>query len=333
MSKVPVIDMHTHSMSEAYIEAIKNHGGPTFTVKEVIGGQTAIHHNGAPFTTLTPPMFDWDHRIKDMDKVGIDMSIVSLTCPNVYWGGEEVSAAIARMENKNFAAAQTQYPDRIRWLATLPWQYPDAAITELEIAVSEGAVGVVVLGNIAGKSLTDPLFAPIWEKIDKLGLAVQIHPSAPQGMDEMDLLNYNLIASLGFMYDSSLALARMIYDGFFDRYPNLKILSLHGGAGLPFFLGRLDHCYENMPACRVSIKEKPSTYYLSDQIYIDTVVFNDETLNYCIQVKGSDNVLFGTDYPHNISDPAGIIKRVNGLVNPVTKNKILGLNAQRIFKL
>jgi len=333
MSKVPVIDVHTHSVSDAYIEAIKKYAGPEYTIKEVIGGQQAVHRNGAPFMTLTPPMFDWDLRIKDMDKVGIDISIVSLTCPNVFWGGEEVSASIARMINKEFAAAQTQYPDRIRWYATLPWQYPNAAIAELKTAVSEGAVGVVVLGNIAGKSLTDPQFAPVWEEIDKLGLPVQIHPTAPQGMDEMDLLNYNLIASLGFMYDSSLALARMIFDGFFDRYRNLKIISLHGGAGLPFFIGRLDYCYEKMPACRVKISEKPSTYFLSDQIFIDAVVNFPETMDFIVKVKGADNVLYGTDYPHNISDPEGILERVNGLRNPVTKKKILGLNAQRIFKL
>ena len=75
----------------------------------------------------------------------------------------------------------------------------------------------MVLANIDGKPLTDPAFAPIWSAIDARALPVLVHPTAPPGVDEMDMVRFQLTASLGFTFDTSLAIARMIYDGFFDR--------------------------------------------------------------------------------------------------------------------
>src|SRR5687768_17709269 len=145
------------------------------------------------------------------------------------------------------AAQSRRYPDRIRFMCSLPWQHPKLAVAELKRACDElGAVGVMVLANIAGRSLTEKIFNPIWREIDKRGLPVLVHPSAPPGTAELDVMRYNLIASVGFMFDTSLAVARMIYDGFFDRYSNLKRIASHGGRALPHIAGRLDICFASM---------------------------------------------------------------------------------------
>jgi aminocarboxymuconate-semialdehyde decarboxylase len=330
MSTVPVIDVHTHMLSDEYIKVLEKHGGPRYTVKEVRGGQMAVHLDAAPFMTLFPEMFDYDLRVKNMTKAGVEIAIVSLTCPNVFWGSEEISASTARLINKNMQDAQSRFPDRIRWFATIPWQFADAAVAELETAVHDGAVGVMVLGNIAGTSLTDPMFAPVWEAIDKRGLPVLLHPTAPQGLAAMDMVAYNLVASSGFMFDTTLALSRMIFDGFFERYQKLKIIGAHGGAALPYFIGRLDRCHEMMPACREKISEKPSTYMR--QVFIDSVVYQLESLKLGINVCGEDNVMYGSDYPHNIGDMAGCLGRVNAL-DASQRDKVRGRNAMRIFNL
>ncbi len=218
----PVIDVHTHCLTESWFDLLQKHGGPRYTVKAVTGGLRAIHLDGAPFMTPVPPMFDYDLRLKTMNEHGVDIGVVSLTCPNCYWGGPQVSLQAAKIMNDDMAAAQTAHPDRLRWFASLPWQYPELALAELERARKAGASGVMVLANIGGMPLTDPAFASIWSAIDARALPVLVHPTAPPGVAEMDMARFQLTASIGFTFDTSLAVARMIYDGFFDRYPNLQ---------------------------------------------------------------------------------------------------------------
>jgi len=325
-----VIDVHTHMLNEAYLGLLKKHGRH-YSVKKVLGGQTGIHRDGAPFMTLTPGMFDYELRIRAMDEAGVDLAIVTLTSPNVYFGSASISSLAARTMNDDMAAQQKRYPERIRFMCSLPWQHPKLAVAELKRAADElGAVGVMVLANIDGVSLTDKKFSSIWREIDRRGLPVLVHPTAPPGTKQLDVVRYNLIASVGFMFDTSLAVSRMIFDGFFDRYANLKLIASHGGATLPYIAGRLDICHANMPAARVRISASPSSYL--KKIYYDSVVFTQEALELAVKVGGEANVLYGSDYPHNIGDMKGCLARVDALP-PATRDAVRGGNAQRIFRL
>jgi aminocarboxymuconate-semialdehyde decarboxylase len=327
---MPVIDVHTHMLNKDWLELLRKHGRPRYELRKSLDAPEGIFLDGAPFMTPQPGHFDYDERIKKMDEAKVDLAIVSLTCPNVYWGGREVSLEAAKIVNDDMARAQTAYPSRIRYIASLPWEYPDLAVAELKRAQDKGAVGVMVLANINGKSLTDPHFAPIWQEIDKRALPVLVHPTAPPGTPDLDLRIYNLIASVGFMFDTTLAVARMIFDGFLDRYPNLKIIAAHGGATLPYLAGRLEICFNNMNAARVKISRPPSEYLR--HIYYDAVVYSPEALALCVGVGGADHVMYGSDYPHNIGDMKGCLARVNGLPAD-QREKVRGQNAQRIFKI
>jgi len=139
---------------------------------------------------------------------------------------------------------------------------------------------------------------------------------------------YQLSASVGFTFDSTLAVSRMIFDGFFDRYPKLKLIVAHGGGTLPFLASRLDRCYDVIAACRTKIAERPSTYL--KRIYADSILYSREALQSTLQAFGEDRVLFGSDYPHNISDMIGILARINELP-PAARDKLRGGNAQRVF--
>jgi aminocarboxymuconate-semialdehyde decarboxylase len=326
-----VIDVHTHMMPLAYIEALREHGGEKYTVKKTPAGQDTIHLWGAPFTTLFPGMWDYDLRIQAMDEARVDVAIVSLTCPSVYWGSQETSLGGAQLVNDSMAEQQRARPDRIRWFASLPWQHADAALAELERATRAGAVGVMVLANIAGQDLTDPAFAPIWKAIEQRGLPVLVHPTAPQGLQDMHLDEWGLVPPIGFMFDTTLAFSRMILSGFLDTYPGLKLIASHGGGTLPYLAGRLDRCHEKIPACATAIKDKPSSYL--QRLYYDTVVYDPAALELCLRTAGSaDQLLFGSDYPHNIGDMVGCRARVSALPQK-TARKILNGNAQRIFGL
>src|SRR5512143_3504940 len=234
---MPIIDVHTHMFTRHWLELLRIRGDP-YGVQVRPDGRDEIFRGPTPVVFPQPGHFDYDLRIEAMDAADIDVAIVSLTCPNVYWGGEAVSSEAARESNASMAAAQRTHGERIRWFASLPWEYPDRAVEELARSCGEGAVGVMVIANIAGRSLTEPAFAPIWAEIDRRALPVLVHPGEPPGADVMDMGSYDLSWSVGFMFDTTLAFTRMIFDGFLDRHPNLKLIAAHGGGTLPYPVAR-----------------------------------------------------------------------------------------------
>jgi aminocarboxymuconate-semialdehyde decarboxylase len=326
-----VIDIHTHMLTLDFLELMRSASGGKYEIKKTKAGQDSIFHDGVPFMTLFSGMWDYDERIRAMDAAGVDVAVVSLTSPNVYWGERATSLKAAQMVNDSMAEQQRAKPGRIRWFASLPWQFAEDAKAELARATANGAVGVMVLANIDGRDLTDPGFAPVWAAIDSLGLPVLVHPTAPQGLLEMHMNEFGLVPPVGFMFDTTLAFARMIYSGFIDRYPNLKLIAAHGGATLPYLAGRLDRGHETIPACAEVIKDRPSTYL--QRIWYDTVVYDQRALELCIAVAGSDErVLYGSDYPHNLGDMVGCLARVNALA-PASAKRIAGKNAEKLFRL
>ena len=206
-----IIDIHTHMMNEAWVAAIGGHPGYGLTEA---GGKKMIALNGRPYMPVEDAMLDYRRRIADMDAAGVDVAIVSLTTPSVYWADAALAATLARNVNDDMADRQAAWPDRIRFLATLPWQHAEGAIAELDHAVGRGAVGVFVGANIEGLSLTDASLATVWAEIDRRSLPVLLHPAPLPVSDAMNLIQYNLVQAVGFMCDTTIAVARMIFDGF-----------------------------------------------------------------------------------------------------------------------
>ncbi len=326
---MPVIDVHTHMFTPRWLELLKAEGGE-YNLKTRPDGQQEIFRGDTPVVIPQRGHFDYELRIQQMDKAGIDISIVSLTCPNVYWGNEDVSCRAAIESNDTMAAAQARWPDRIRWFTSLPWEYPQRAVAELERTCALGASGVMVLANVAGRSLTDPFFAPVWAEIDRRGLPVLVHPTDPPGAQVMDMTQFDLSWSVGFMFDTTLAFTRMIFDGFFDRYPNLKMIASHGGGTLPYLVGRFEKGDEVEIPQRRKMQRKPTDYLR--HIYYDCITYNPGALQYLVSVVGASQVMFGTDWPHQVHDTPGSLKHT-GLFAADTRDAIRGGNAQRVFGL
>jgi aminocarboxymuconate-semialdehyde decarboxylase len=324
-----VIDVHTHMFTTKWLELLKKEGG-TYNIQTRPDGQQEIFRGNTPVVIPQKGHFDWKLRIAHMDQAGIDVSIVSLTCPNVYWGGEAVSCQAAREANDNVAEAQVAYPDRIRWFASLPWEYPQRAVEELERSCAQGAVGVMVLANVAGRSLTDPAFAPIWAEIDRRALPVLVHPTDPPGVDLMDMTKFDLSWSVGFMFDTTLAITRMIFEGFFDQYPNLKVIASHGGGTLPYLVGRFEKGDEVELPSRRQMKRKPTDYLR--HIYYDSITYNLGALQYLISVVGAEHVMLGTDWPHWVHDTKGAFANTAQLP-PEQMKAVRGGNARGLFGL
>lgn len=323
-----IVDVHTHMYSRAWLELLRRKGGPDLEVRESVDSPETVYYRGASFCVLEDPHFDYPARIEAMDAAGVDVAVITLSAPNVFWGGEATSLEAARISNDGFAEAQAGFPKRIRWMASLPWEYPEKAVEELGRACDNGAVGVMVLANINGRHLVDPLFEPVWEEIDRRGLPVLVHPTAPAGIDALELDRYALVASTGFMVDTTVALAKMIFSGFFDAYPAVKLIASHAGATLPYLAGRFDRVFERTGRAKERISRPPSEYLR--HIYYDAVTYRREALELCVQVGGAEHVMYGSDYPFNIGDMEGCLARVNELPEG-TRDKVRGANARRIF--
>jgi aminocarboxymuconate-semialdehyde decarboxylase len=326
---MPVIDVHTHMFTPRWLELLKAEGG-LYNIKTRPDGQQEIFRGDTPVVIPQKGHFDYEMRIRMMNEAGIDMSIVSLTCPNVYWGNEDTSVRAARESNDTMAQAQTTWPDRIRWFTSLPWEYPQRAVEELERSVKNGASGVMVLANVAGRSLTDPFFTPIWKAIDARALPVLVHPTDPPGADLMDMTKFDLSWSVGFMFDTTLAITRMIFEGFFDQYPNLKLIASHGGGTLPYLVGRFEKGDEVEIPQRRQMKRKPTDYLR--HIYYDSITYQPEPLQYLISVVGAEQVMFGTDWPHQVHDVRGAFANT-ALLPPAQCRALRGDNALRVFGL
>lgn len=326
-----VIDVHTHMLTEDYLGLLDQHGAPKYRRATQANGEQTIRCFDAPFFTLDRAMWDYERRIRDMDSAGVDLAIVSLTCPNAYFGNAEISLRAARGVNESMAREQSLRPDRIRWFASLPWQFPALAIRELERSVDAGAVGVIVIATVDGRPLTDPAFADIWTAIDRCELPVLVHPGPPVGATELGLAEFGLVPATGFPFDTTIAFARLFLDGFLDRYPRLKLIAAHGGGALPYLAARLDRCHEILPAASTRTRTRPSEYL--KRIFYDAVVYSEAALKLLIEVAGTDErVLFGSDYPHTIGDMAGCLRRAASLPSGSAR-RVKGQNAEKLFRL
>jgi aminocarboxymuconate-semialdehyde decarboxylase len=321
-SRAKVIDVHTHMYSDGWVKAVVDAADPTFR----IGDNGALIYRGGSIGRMTPPMLDWDLRINDMDAAQVDLALISLTAPNVYWGTPAQSAAAARSINDDFAAAQKKYDGRIRWFASLPLQHEGDALAELRRAKANGAIGVCTLTNILGTPLTAPQYRAVWRECAAMQLPVFIHPTTPY-TDGMRLADFGLGNTIGFTSDTSLCFARMILEGVLDELPSLQLIACHGGGAFPYLAARFDVMWERTTSARRN--QAPPTTYLK-RLWYDSIVYDQQTLDFLVDRVGSDRVLYGSDYPFSIGDMKGILARVDALPAE-RRDAIRSGNAERLF--
>ena len=186
----------------------------------------------------------------------------------------------------------------------------------------------MTLANVRGKFLNDPRFDPVWADIEKRGMPVLIHPTVPPGSEKMDLGTHRLLGPVGFMFDTTLAIARMILDGFFDRHSDIKVIASHAGGYLPYVSKRMDLFFQQTDF-ENQITNLPSTYL--EGIYYDSIIYQADGLQSLINLAGPARVLFGTDYPHAADIP--VLKRLAGGLPSDQAAKVLGKAAEKIFAL
>lgn len=320
------IDVHTHAQPKEYLDTLLA-SGRYETVRDP-GGQLVVREKGSRFLTITPQMHDPAQRVEEMDATGIDIQIVSVTTPQVYFLSGQPAVDLARVCNDYLAEMVQQNPTRFRALASVPLTADsDAAVREFERCLDDlKMVGAIIGANIDGRPIDDPSFAPFYEVLNERRSTMLVHPMVPAGIEVMN--QYALAPLVGFMMDTTLAVSRLIFSGFFDKYPNVNVIVGHLGATAPYLAGRLDIGYRNYPDCK-GISTSPSEYL--KRMYLDTVSFHKPALHCAVETVGADRIVFGSDYPHVIGDVAGATKVIEESVPSDTLNGILGDTAAGIF--
>jgi aminocarboxymuconate-semialdehyde decarboxylase len=288
------IDVHTHYYPTVYFDRIRELSSD-FSFGQSPSGQTIITYRNARFFGVTPPMTDVAKRLEDMDRVGIDVEVLSLSTPNVFFAGAQRQPEIARMVNDAYAELVAQHPTRFKAFASIPMDSPDEALKELHRAIDELKMnGVILLSNIGGNDLTSAEYREFFAEANRMKLCIFLHPMLAAHTNPFR--EYVLGPIVGFMFDTTLAVARMCYDGMFRDFPDIRWIIGHLGGSIPYLMERMDNGWRDFPECREKIDELPSTYL--KRLYYDTVNFNPHMLMMVRDMIGADHMLLGSDYPH-----------------------------------
>jgi aminocarboxymuconate-semialdehyde decarboxylase len=192
-------------------------------------------------------------------------------------------------------------------LATLPLNDPAASVKELERAMKQLKLpGAMLFSNVNHVALADERFWPLYELANDLEAVLYIHPTDPAGVEAMT--DFWLMPLVGFLMDTTLAAAKLVFSGIPERFPRIRWALCHLGGTIPFLAERLDRGFEAFSECRANIPRPPSTYL--KQFYYDTVNFNPKAIQLAIDFAGIDHIVAGSDYPHQIGSIPKMIETV-----------------------
>lgn len=273
-------------------------------------------------------------RLKDMNRMGIDIQAVSPAPPQFYyWTDPSVGAELAAKINDRIAEIVSTWPDRFVGLGTVPLQNADLAVAELERAVKTlGLRGLEINTNVNGLNLTDPSLGleKFFRRVQELDVVLFLHPNSFTHADRLTHHYFNNV--IGNPLDSTIAVSHLIFDGVLERNPKLKLVVAHSGGYLAHYWARMDHAHRARPDCRTVIRKAPSSYL--KKFHFDTITFDTDMLRHSIDKWGADHILLGTDYPYDMgdTDPVSHIERVPRLAR-ADKDLIMGGNAARLLKI
>ncbi|HMG34156.1 MAG TPA: amidohydrolase family protein [Blastocatellia bacterium] len=307
------IDIHTHYYPEAYFQLIREAPSSEFSFDRDPTGRTIIKYRGARFFGVTAPMTDVAKRLEDMDRVGIDVEVISLSTPNVFFADDKQQPEVARKVNDAYAELVATHPARFKSFASIPMDSPDHALKELHRAIDELKMnGVVLLSNIRGRALTDPAYRPFFAEANRMNLCIFLHPMIPTNAELFS--QYVLGPLVGFPFDTSLAVARMCFDGMFEEFSNIRWIIAHAGGAIPYLMERLDNGFRDFAECRAKIDKLPSIYL--KRLCYDTVTFSPYVLRMVRDLVGSDHMLMGSDYPHMLGSIERSVSSISELPIP-----------------
>lgn len=332
------IDIFNHIWPQPYYKKLLSITGPT----------TGITMRSEKVPMIT----DLDERFKVMDMFDEYQQILTLASPPVEVAAPlDQAVALSRVGSESMAELCAKYPDRFPgFVASLPMSNADLLVDEARYAIEEtGACGIQVFSNVAGKPLDHPDFTALFDYMSEVDLPVWIHPA--RGADFADYKTeekslYEIWWTLGWPYETSVAMARLVFSKTFDRLPNLKVITHHGGGMIPYFEGRVGPGWDQLGA-RTShvdykallkeLKKRPLDYFKN--FYADTALFGARMATLCaLDFFGADHILFASDAPFDPERGPMYIRETIGIIDGLDisgedRAKIYHQNAIDLLKL
>jgi len=334
------IDIHHHYVPEQVIAEAKRHGKALgIEVFEDKDETIRFSFNGGPKYPLLQGLTDVEPRLEMMQKGNIALAALD---PSTQLLGFDLTGEQAeswcRVYNECVKEFLDKYPDRFTAMAAVPIQEPERSAKVLEHAVTRlGFRGAYIATNVNHRYYDSDEFDPFWAKAEELDVLVFMHPDNPAGTELMGSFGLRLVC--GNPADTTLSLGLLIYSGVFDRFPNLKLCTCHGGGFFPYHVSRFDREFitgqratrradrPNMPKC-ISL---PSGYLKN--LYFDTLVYDVETLDFLRRKVGADHLMLGTDFPYILGDWQGVEKIEALPCTETEKQAILKGNASRLLRM
>jgi predicted TIM-barrel fold metal-dependent hydrolase len=299
-----------------------------------------------------PAMTNLDVRFKVMDLFGDYRQVLSLSAPPIEaLGGPDVTPDLAKLANDTMAETVAKYPDRFpSFIASLPLNNAEATQQEIDRAIHQlGATGIQIFTNVNGRPLDDPEFRPVFATMAQLNLPIWMHPSRTASFPDYQTEQKSKLELwwvFGWPYETSVAMSRIIFAGYFDEFPNLRVVTHHMGGMIPYFAGRigpgLDQLGsrtddEDLSQYTKRLKKRPFDYY--KMFLADTALFGYRPgVELGLSFFGVDNVLFASDFPFDPEkgtyNPRVTIEDIDGLqISDAQRQQIYEGNARKMLKL
>jgi predicted TIM-barrel fold metal-dependent hydrolase len=319
------IDCQSHLFSEEFLRLLEKRRQPPNVYRKDGDRYVVV---GDWHRKLMPAHTDVEAKLADMDRAGISMAALSINDPGPELFGAD-APAMAAMLNDFVADVVRRYPKRFFGMATLPFDSAAAIEKEFDRAVGKlGMKGILLYSNLGGRFPDEPQFRPLFVEAEKRGIPVFLHPAVPTTFEATK--GYNMAAGLGLMFDTTIALCRLILAGVFEQHPKLKIVCPHVGGALPYLVGRIDHQTMVLKRGAENIRRAPSEYL--KQVWLDTVSPLALAIRYGIDFSGVSKMLFSTDHPW--VDPKIVIDGIESLkLTAADKRAIYSSNARELFAL
>ena len=331
-----------------YIDAF-NHFFPSKLWDHMLQSEGAARDIGKRMRGI-PAIYDLEIRFRVMDQFDDYTQVISLGMPPLETlGSPEETPVFAELGNDGMAELVEEHPDRfVGFLASLPMNAPDKAAAEAERAFRDlGANGLQIHSNVNGAPLDEPRFRPIFEMAARYGKPVFLHPARTASMSDYateDKSHYEIWWTFGWPYETSAAMARLVFSGMMDDLPDLKVLAHHLGAMVPYFEGRVGPGWdqlgnrtsdENLKLVLERLKKRPFDYF--KDFYADTAVFGSRPATVCgLDFYGADKVLFASDSPFDPEKGPGYIRDTIRVLESIEmsvedREKISFRNAQKLL--